>query len=340
MLHSIAAIQPELRRTLIGPHPRCQKQPSSSTIEPSAGSPGAELIAVGLEDDGLPEMGLDPGWNVAFLGALGPDLDLVDHFSLHRYWVHGGPETGFDEDDYYALLAEADGMERLVERVAGLLAEAAKPGHPIKIAFDEWGVWHPEARDWGPGDVARRSPTTFEQANTLRDALAAGVAFEGFHRQCRVLSMANIAQVVNVLQAVLMTEGSVLVRTPTYHAFALHRVHLGAEALRVEVAGAAAKATPHVTATASTDGDGTAVTLINRDYRDSAVVTIVVPGRVRSSLVLTADSPDAANTPAAPDRVSPRILAVEDQGHGSFRTLLPPHSMATLELSTRGAERN
>ena len=304
--------------------------------------PRAELIAVGLEDDGLPEMGLDAGWNAAFLGALGPDLDLVDHLSLHRYWVHGGPETGFDEDDYYALLAEADGTERLVERVAGLLAEAAKPGHPIKIALDEWGVWHPEARDWGPGDVARRSPTTFEQANTLRDALAAGVAFEGFHRQCQVLSMANIAQVVNVLQAVLMTEGSVLVRTPTYHAFAMHRVHMGSEALQVEVkvAGPSAKATPNVTATASTDGDDTAVTLINRDYRDNAVVTIVVPGRVRSSLVLAADSPDAANTPAAPDRVSPRTLAVEDQGHGSFRTLLPPHSMATIEFSVRGAERN
>jgi alpha-L-arabinofuranosidase len=141
---------------------------------------------------------------------------------------------------------------------------------------------------------------------------------------------------------VLMTEGSVLVRTPTYHAFALHRVHMGAEALRVEVevTGAATKATPHVTATASTDGDGTAVTLINRDYRDGVVVTIVVPGRVRSSLVLAADSPDAANTPAAPDRVSPRKLEVEDQGHGSCRTLLPPHSMATIELSVRGAERN
>jgi alpha-N-arabinofuranosidase len=134
--------------------------------------------------------------------------------------------------------------------------------------------------------------------------------------------MANIAQVVNVLQAVLMTEGSALVRTPTYHAFALHRVHLGAEALQVEVAvaGAPSGATPRLTATASADGDGTAVTLINRDYRESAVVTIVVPGRIRSGTVLAADSPDATNTPAVPDRVSPRNLAVEEQGHGSFRT--------------------
>ncbi len=302
--------------------------------------PAAELIAVGLEDDGLPEMGLDPGWNAAFLGALGPDVDLVDHLSVHRYWVHGGPETGFGEDDYYALLAEADGTERLVERVSGLLAEAAKPGHPIRIALDEWGVWHPEARDWGPGDVARRSPMTFEQANTLRDALAAGVAFEGFHRQCRALSMANIAQVVNVLQAVLLTEGPALVRTPTYHAFALHRVHMGAEALRAEisVAGAPARATSRLSATASTGGGGTALTLINRDYRESAVVTILAPGRVRSSLVLTADSPDASNTPAEPDRVSPQKLTVHEQGRGSFKTLLPPHSMATIELSAGGAE--
>jgi alpha-N-arabinofuranosidase len=302
--------------------------------------PGAELVAVGMEDDGLPEMGMDPAWNAKFLEALGPDIDLVDHLSVHRYWVHGGPEETFDESDYYALLDEADGTERLIERTSRLLAGAAKPGHPISVALDEWGVWHPEARDWGPGDVARRQPATFEQANTLRDALAAGAAFEGFHRQCRVLSMANVAQIVNVLQSVLVTEGPVCVRTPTYHAFALHKPHIGSEALRVEVepSGHESAGQPAMSATASTRDDGVAVTLINRDYRRPVVANISVAGIVSSSWVLSADSPHAANSPTDPERVAPRILAVESQGSRSHRTTLPPHSLATVQFAARGAE--
>lgn len=68
----------------------------------------------------------------------------------------------------------------------------------IGIALDEWGVWHPEARPWGSGDVARQAPVTYEQAGTLRDALAAAVALEGFHRQCNVLTLANLAQAERV----------------------------------------------------------------------------------------------------------------------------------------------
>ncbi len=306
--------------------------------------PRAEFVAVGLEDDGLPEMGMDPHWNARFLAELGSDVDLVDHLSIHRYWVHGGAEAAFDEADYYALLDEADGTERLIERTARTLAGAAKPGHPISVALDEWGVWHPEARSWGPGNVARRTPVTFEQANTLRDALAAGIAFEGFHRQCRVLSMANLAQIVNVLQSVLATAGPVCVRTPTYHAFALHRVHIGAEALRVEVEvnvdGSGPTGRPALSATASTRGGGFAVTLINRDYRRSVIANIRAAGAVSSSRLLAADSPDAVNTPADPNRVSPRHLVVESQGSGSYSTVLPPHSMATIEFAARGAERH
>ncbi|MGA3057339.1 MAG: alpha-L-arabinofuranosidase C-terminal domain-containing protein [Candidatus Limnocylindrales bacterium] len=301
--------------------------------------PRVELVAVGLRDDDLPEMGMDPEWNAKFLAALGPAVDLVDHLSIHRYWVHGGPETTFDESDYYALLEEAAGTESLIQRTARTLAAAAKPTHPISIALDEWGVWHPEARSWGPGDVPRRTPTTFEQANTLRDALAVGIALEGFHRQCRVLSMANLAQVVNVLQAVVMTDGPVCVRTPTYHALALHRAHMGADALQVEIRAGESRSSgqPALSATASTRGEGIAVTLINRDIERATVVSIRAAGTVSSSSVLTADSPNAVNTPADPDRVSPRALAVESQGPGSCVTTLPPHSMATIEFAARGA---
>ena len=304
--------------------------------------PRAELVAVGLEDDGLPDAGLDPQWNAKFLAALGPSVDLVDHLSIHRYWVRGGPEVNFTEDDYYALLHEADGTEHLIERTARTIAGAAKPSHKIGIALDEWGVWHPEARDWGPGNVDRRMPTTFEQANTLRDALAAGIAFEGFHRQCRVLTMANLAQVVNVLQAVVVTDGPTCVKTPTYHALSMHRPHMGAEALQVEVIAESAGpfGGPAVSATASGSPSGSAVTLINRGYRDCVTVTIRTPGTVSSGRLLTAESPNAGNDPGNPERVLPRRLAVDDSRAGKCTVTMPPHSMATIEFATNAAGRD
>jgi alpha-N-arabinofuranosidase len=155
--------------------------------------PGAELVVCGQEDD----------WNIQLLAMIGQHLGLVDHLSIHRYWITGGAEAAFSAEQYYALLAEAEATEQFVQRTAAILQDAAGGKQRIGIALDEWGVWHPEARDWGPHDVPHRSPTTYEQAGTLRDALAAAIALEGFHRQCQVLTMANLAQVVNVLHAPL-----------------------------------------------------------------------------------------------------------------------------------------
>ena len=301
--------------------------------------PALELVAVGMEDAGLPGPSVDPQWNAKLFAALGSGADLVDHLSVHRYWVRGGPETGFSEADYYSLLDEAAETEAVIDRAARMVAGAAV-GRPIGIALDEWGVWHPEARDWGPGDVPRRTPATLEQACTMRDALAAAIALEGFHRQCRVLSMANLAQVVNVLQAVLLTDGPACVRTPTYHVFALHRQHMGAEALRVDVESepAGPSGRPALSATASRRGKSLAVTLLNRDYRRTLTATLRVPARVVAGSVLAADSPAAVNAPDQPDRVSPRPLAVDSLDPGSFSVTLPPCSIATIELSDYGAE--
>jgi alpha-N-arabinofuranosidase len=303
--------------------------------------PQAELVAVGLEDEPLPESHLDADWNARFLRALGPSVDLVDHLSIHKYWLHGGPETEFDEAAYYALLAEADSTEALIERTARTIASIVPASHRIGIALDEWGVWHPEARDWGPRDAPARTPVTLEQANTLRDALAAAVAFEGFHRQCNVLSMTNLAQVVNVLQAVLLTDGPSCVRTPTYHAIALHRPHVGAQALpaRVKTDISIPTGTAAVSATASRrDAAGAggrgrwAVTIVNRHVDRPVAVEVRGPdGALASALALTADRAAATNTPDQPEQVAPRPLEVSESD-GGYRFTLPAHSMATLEL--------
>jgi alpha-N-arabinofuranosidase len=304
--------------------------------------PRAELVAVGQEDEPLPESGLDPEWNARFLETLGPAANLVDHLSVHKYWIHGGPETDFDESQYYALLDEAEGTEGLIQRTWRTIEAIAPPSHRIRIALDEWGVWHPEARDWGPGDVPRRRPPDLEQANTLRDALAVAVALEGLHRQCNVLSMANLAQVVNVLQAPILTDGPRIALTPTYHALALHRPHVGAHALPVEVEAAAR--TPvngtAVSATASVapNGSSGAVTIVNRHWNAPAEVRMRLTGMLDAtagdSRLLTADAPNAVNVPGEAEQVFPRLLEVEVLGDATFRVSIPAHSMATIEFAS------
>jgi alpha-N-arabinofuranosidase len=288
--------------------------------------PGAELVACGYEDD----------WNAELLATIGKHLSLVDHLSIHHYWTHGGPETEFGEAGYYGLLAEAASTEAFVERTAALIAEATGGKQQVGIALDEWGVWHPEAREWGPGEVARRRPVTYEQANTLRDALAAAVALEGFHRQCGVLSLANLAQVVNVLQSVVNTDGPTMWLTPTYHVLRLHAPHIGALALPVEVERAASlpDGTPAVSATASRTDDGVAITLINRHYSAEAGVRLAcadAPGQASGQL-LAADSAHAQNSAQAPQRVAPADLQVARDGRDGWRVELPPHSVASILL--------
>jgi len=295
--------------------------------------PTAELIVCGLED--LPTVdSRQSDWNEKVLGALGRHINLVDHLSVHYYWIKGGPETEFSQEDYYTLLAEAELTEGLIQRTAETIKAATGGHHRIGIALDEWGVWHPEAREFGPhGDVVCRSPVTYEQANTMRDAIAAAIALEGFHRQCNVLTMANLAQIVNVLQAVVMTEGGQMWLTPTYHVLRMHAPHIGAIALRVDVTGGSSVpgGASAVSATASRNAAGQAITLTNRHWDQPADVRIagVEGARQAQAELLTADSPSAVNSAREPKRVAPSALTVHRDGDG-YRVELPPHAIATV----------
>jgi alpha-L-arabinofuranosidase len=286
--------------------------------------PRAELVVCGHDD----------AWNAELLRTVGRHHGLIDHFSIHHYWINGGAETAFSEREYYALLAEAASTEAFVQRTAALLDEATGDRR-IGIALDEWGVWHPEARHWGPGEVARREPVTYEQAGTLRDALAAAVALEGFHRQCRRLTLANLAQIVNVLHAPVMTDGARLWLTPTYHALRMHAPHIGAAALPVELEHGASlpDGSAAVSATASRTEGGLAVTIINRHLASSAEVRLLVGDApdAASGLLLAAASPRAQNSADQPDLVAPAELAVAPDG-AALRVELPPHALATLTL--------
>src|SRR5205085_11194074 len=94
------------------------------------------------------------------------------------------------------------------------------------LILDEWGTWHPPT----PG----RNPAFLWQQNTLRDALVAALTLNIFNRHADKVVMANIAQAVNVLQAMLLTQNGKVIRTPTYHVYDLYKNHQGARSVRVE----------------------------------------------------------------------------------------------------------
>ncbi|HEY3058990.1 MAG TPA: alpha-L-arabinofuranosidase C-terminal domain-containing protein [Chloroflexota bacterium] len=287
--------------------------------------PSAELIVCGHDD----------AWNARLIDGLAGHLNLADHLSVHRYWGRNGPALDFDDDQYYSLLADAQAVEDFVQRTAELL-RAANPRRRIGVALDEWGVWHPEAR-LNPEDCDGCRAHPYEQPSTLRDALAAAVALEGFHRQAQVLSLANLAQVVNVLQSVVVTDDAGMFCTPTYHAFRLHAPHVGATAVRVDAtpADCLPDGSGGVSATASSSAGRLAVTLINRHLHNGADVCVDMGIEIAeaSAELLTADSPRATNSMEDPGRVAPRPLQVRTENRHACRIELPPHSMATLRIT-------
>ena len=295
--------------------------------------PQAQLVVCGHNDE----------WNEEVIRINRNYQGLMDHFSIHRYWINGGAETNFTEAQYYNLLAEAQDTENFITTTANFIrAYTPKDRKPIKIALDEWGVWHPEARPWGPAHELMREPMSYEQAGTIRDALATGVALEAFHRQCNVLSLANLAQIVNVLHAPVMTEGGAMWLTPTYYALQLHIPHLGATALPVDVTSGTSVPNGQfnvianaVTATASSNGTGTAVTLINRHFDQAASVKLATSGltKVVKARILSGDSPRAQNSIEKPDNIKLVDLTVSADGSNQWRIELPAHSMATIEFA-------
>ena len=188
----------------------------------------------------------------------------MDGLSLHYYTLCGdwqtskGSATRFTEEDYYRTLFRAARMDELVTR-HGAVMDRYDPEKKVGLIVDEWGAWYDVEEGTNPGFLY--------QQNTMRDAMVAAITLNIFNRHCDRVKMANLAQTVNVLQSVILTEGDKMVLTPTYHVFDLYRDHMDARAVDCSVESESVcegeYAQPQVTASAS-EKDGTvAITLAN-----------------------------------------------------------------------------
>lgn len=157
----------------------------------------------------------------------------MDYLSLHYYvhpegWEIKGSATDFDEKVWYKTLYKALYMDVLIDR-HGTIMDRFDPNKKIGMSVDEWGTWFTCEPGTNPGFLY--------QQNTVRDALVAGITMNIFNKHCDRVKMACIAQTVNVLQAMLLTEGEKMIKTPTYYVFHMYRHHQGAELVSSELTG-------------------------------------------------------------------------------------------------------
>ena len=295
-------------------------------------------IAAGANSD-------DYSWTEALmkaLGCLGCNREVAGPFqavSLHYYtmtgpWQDKGAATVFTDDEYDRTIAAAHHVEELLTRHSTVM-DRFDPYKKVGLVLDEWGTW------WNaePGT----NPGFLYQQNTMRDALVASLHFDVFHRLADRLSMANIAQTVNVLQAMLLTdeETGALVRTPTYHVFEMNKVHHDATSVPVHVRApqaqrrVAGRTVPTLSASASVDAGRCHVSLTNTDLEHEVLVDLELRGTSVTELsarVLAAQSAGSFNSAEHPEDVSPQPLELTATATGA-RLTLPPHSFAIVEAA-------
>lgn len=262
---------------------------------------------------------------------------MIDGLDLHHYtvvgtWQKKGSATEFGEREWSLALRRARRMDELVTRHAAIM-DRYDPTKRVALIVGEWGIWH----DVEPGS----NPGFLYQQNTLRDALVAATTLDIFNRHADRVRGANIAQMVNVLQAMILTRGPQMIVTPTYHVFEMYTVHHDAVLLPLTVTSAAlygfeGDSIPAVSASASRDRRGVVhLTMSNLDPNQARTVEAELRGTsatAASGRILTAPAINSHNTFERPDVVRPAPFAGAQVKGGRLTATLPPKSVVVLEL--------
>ena len=297
------------------------------TYLPSYGGTRAFRIAVGPSD-------ADYNWMEVLMREAGRMIEGVDlhHYTLAGPWASKGPATGFSEAQWFRSMRSALAVDEMITRHSAIM-DKYDPRKRVALIVGEWGAWH----DPEPGS----HPGFLYQQNTMRDALVAAVSLDIFNKHADRVRGANIAQMVNVLQAMILTQGSQMLLTPTYHVFELYTVHHDALLLPITMTSAGAytlgiDSLPAVSATASRDRSGIVhLTMSNIDPRNARTVTVDIRGATVTSAsgrVLTGPSMDAYNSFERPEVVKPQPFTGARVSNGQLTVTLPPHAVIVLEL--------
>ena len=300
-------------------------------------------------------------WTKDFFQALGEyRLPEIWGYDLHFYnWnmEQMDSEIRFDPVDWYRVIHGAMELEDVIREQDTLMKEglrrippeeqgpfAAAVWNPqVQLVVGEWGNWH--------GAAFRNQPALLQQC-TMRDAITTAITMDIFHRNCDIVGMACAAQTVNVLNSLLLTDGSVTIRTPNYHVSKMYMPHRGGTRLIPDQAetsienaySAEGIQVPAIYAFAS-EKDGTVtVNIVNASLTQSSEVELTLPPDIRvciSGQILTADDPHDVNDAMDPDRIvpteaaGPAIPAVSGSGADgtTFRFTVPSASVCVYQFS-------
>jgi alpha-N-arabinofuranosidase len=257
--------------------------------------------------------------------------------SMHYYTVPGEwrkmlSATEFGSAEWFQVLQRTLRMEELLTK-HGAIMDRFDPEKRVALIVDEWGTWYKVEPGTNPGFLY--------QQNTLRDALVAGINLNIFHQHSDRVRMANIAQIVNVLQAMVLTEGERMLLTPTYHVFEMYQVHQGATQIATELQspdyamGEDSIAALHASASRNSTGK-IAVSLCNLDHEHDIDLEVALDGVNIAAVegrILSANALQAHNTFDEPEAVKPAPFAGVQIAGAALKLRMPAHSVVVLQIN-------
>ncbi len=276
----------------------------------------------------------DYNWTEVMMQKIGPRR--MWGLSLHHYttttWTGSkGSATQFDEADYFTILELCTRIPKVIDRHIAIM-DKYDPEKLVALVVDEWGSWYDVEPATNPGFLY--------QQNTIRDALVAGIHLNEFNKRCDRIRMANIAQTINVLQALIFTKDEKMILTPTYHVFEMYKVHQDATLLPTELQCMdyefGDQKLPALNASASKDKTGKIhISLCNLDPNNSANLDCELRGikaKKVSGRVLTSPAINSHNTFERPEVVKPEIFKDAKLNGSMLTTTLPAKSIVVLEI--------
>lgn len=262
---------------------------------------------------------------------------FMDYISLHYYthpegWDIKGSATVFDDVAWYKTLKKTMWMEQLIKQHSAII-DQYDPDKKIGLAVDEWGTWYTVEPGTNPGFLY--------QQNTLRDALVAGINLNIFNKHSDRVRLACVAQMVNVLQSVILTEGEKMIKTPTYYVFHMFRHHQGGMLLEssltgVEKVGIDEWMVPKVTESVSKKDGIITITLNNLSVDEKQELDVMLTEKESYNLleakVVTDADMHTFNTFDEPERIKEEDFDGVTINGNALKVILPKSSVVEIRI--------
>jgi alpha-L-arabinofuranosidase len=274
----------------------------------------------------------DYNWTETMMKNVPPSM--IQGIGLHHYsvidWNKKSSATGFSEQEYFTTMQRAWKMEELVTRHSAIM-DKYDPEKKVALVVDEWGGWY----DVEPGT----NPGFLFQQNTMRDAMIAGVTLNIFNNHADRVRMANLAQTINVLQAVILTKGNEIILTPTYHVMEMYNVHQNATLILLKVKSGEyimenAKL-PALSVSASVKDKRMHISLVNIDAAKTQDIKLDL-GKMSfsqvSGRILVSGKIQDCNTFENPGKIKPTAFSGAKISGQTLSLTMPPASVIVLEL--------